>query len=119
MAATVTSADYQAFGDWTPVVTCPPDYFMVQFRLRTQPGLGWEPDDIAVTDFNFVCRGPGLHGTSYTVLAGVGLDAGYWSGRSTECPLGSAICSVQVLMEDCADQSDCTTINTARFACCD
>ena len=117
-AATVASYDYQPFGDWMSKVTCPEDYFMVSFRMRMEQDM-YSSDDIATVDFNFKCRGPGLSGTAYTDLAGVGLDMGTWGSWSDECPPGSAICAVQTFVEDCSTESDCTTINDAKFVCCD
>ena len=119
---TVTSYDYQPLGDWMPKVTCPAGHFLVAFRMRVLPYVDHGADDVAVTDFEFRCRGPGLNpigGTIYTDIVGVGLEIGSWGPWSDECPLGSAICSVKVLMESCYDASDCAAINDAKFVCCD
>ena len=76
-------------------------------------------DDVAVSDFEFRCRGPGLDGGIYIDIVGVGLNRGDWGQWSSECPLGSAICAIQILMEDCSSASDCAAINDAKFVCCD
>ena len=122
---TVTSNKYQPFGDWMAKVTCPVGHFLVAFRMRVEAYLGaevWE-EDVGVTDFVFRCRGPGLSpppGTTiYTDIVGVGLDMGTWMSWSAECPLGSAICAVHVLMEDCSRTDDCAAINDVRCVCCD
>ena len=120
---TVTSSNDQAFGEWKPKVTCPTNHFLVAFRMRVDGDLGYYLDDVAVTDFEFRCRGPGLGpelgDAIYTDIVGVELEMGSWGLWSTECPLGSAICSIQVKVEDCSGAFDCTVINDAKFVCCD
>ena len=116
--ATVTSSVNEVLADWMSEVTCPVNYFLVAFKMKSESPIG-SSDDIAVGDFNFRCRGPGLDGTSYTDLAGAGLDRGSWGAWSDECPPGSAICAIQTSVEDMTNEDDCTAINDAEFICCD
>ena len=117
-AGTVMSSSNKILADWLPKITCPLDYFLVAFKLRTQSYLQ-SSDDIAVADFTFRCHGPGLTGTYYTDLVGFGLNMGTWGSWSAECPPGSAICSLQTRVENCSTTGDCTAIDDAKFVCCD
>ena len=121
VAGIVTSSQ-QLKGDWMPAVTCPADYFLVGFVMRVlsnQGGNWFTGDDVAVADIHFRCRGPGLAGTSFVDISGDGMNKGNWGSWSNACNPGEAICAIQTKMENCAGEPDCTTLNDAKFTCCE
>ena len=121
VAGTVTSSQ-DLVGDWLAAVRCPSDYFLVGFRIRvlsSQGGSRYTGDDLSVTDIHFRCRGPGLTGNIHVGISGDGMNRGNWGDWSNTCDPGEAICAIQVKMEDCSTQIDCSTINDAKFTCCD
>ena len=112
----VTSS-YEELGDWQSVTACPANYYMVAFRMKVHPkqssGLA---DDTASNSVKFICRGPGLSGATYQEIEGVGGSEGSWGDWSSECPSGSAICSIKTRLDCCS--SDVTLINDSTFDCC-
>lgn len=51
----------------------------------------------------------------------IGTDGlwGTWGASSESCPIGSAICGIQVKMESYQGKGDDTALNDLKFFCCD
>ena len=105
-------------GDWMPAQSCPVDYYMVAFSIQVQPPQG-DDDDTAVNNMKFICRGPGLDGTSKVTVTGNGLDVGDWGEWGDECAVGTAICGKKVAMDKYDGGDDETAVNDIKLMCCE
>ena len=105
-------------GDWMPAQSCPVDYYMVAFSIRVQPPQG-DDDDTAVNNIKFICRGPGLNGTSKVTVTGNGLDLGDWGEWGDECDVGTAVCGKKLAMDKYDGGDDETAVNDIKFMCCE
>ena len=114
----IMTSSYEELGDWQSVTSCPANYYMVAFSMRVHPkqssGLA---DDTASNSVKFRCRGPGLSGVMYREVEGAGGSQGSWGSWSSECPSGSAICSIKTRLSPCCSADD-TSINDSTFDCC-
>ena len=69
------------------------NYFLVGFNLKVEKSRGIR-DDTAANDIKFVCRL--LNQYRHYQLSGKGGPWGKWGDWSERCPMGSAVCGVQV-----------------------
>ena len=90
-------------------------YYIVQFQLYAQEELtGWFDDNTAVNNNRVRCRGPGIDGTSLTVVTGVGADFDRtdWTSWSATCDAGWATCRVRIRASDSSGVTD------MQMTCC-
>ena len=69
------------------------NYFLVGFNLKVEKSRGIR-DDTAANDIKFVCRL--LNQYRHYQLSGKGGPWGKWGDWSERCPMGSAVCGIQV-----------------------
>ena len=112
------TSSYEELGDWQSVTSCPANYYMVAFNMKVHPKQSSRfRDDTASNSVKFRCRGPGLSGATYQEVEGAGGSEGSWGSWSSECPSGSAICSIKTRFDSCCSGDD-TLINDSTFDCC-
>ena len=90
-------------------------YFVVAFRMHSQPDQGWSGDNTGLNNIEVKCRGAGMTGThEYTVTGhGTSSPGSYWGSYSSTCPSGQAACWVHVKTETNHGMTD------LQIKCCD
>ena len=88
--------DYNTNSYWRAGTFCSKNYYLVAFQLRVDPRKWFKSDHTAITNINFVCRGPGLNGLqTYNILGNGMMHLGKWGTFSEHCKIGTAICGMQ------------------------
>lgn len=85
------------------------------FELKSDPNQG-RGDDAGAVDFNLILAD--TDGGSSTVKGGELLPFGVWATTKKMCPSLTAICGIQVQIEDNQGGGDDTSLNNVRLACC-
>lgn len=81
---------------WRGSRLCKLHYYLVAFQLRVDRRKWYASDHTGVTNINFVCRGPGLNGTTLNHKGGDGMGHwGIWGAFSAFCENGTAICGMR------------------------
>ncbi|KAK3555428.1 hypothetical protein QTP86_016123 [Hemibagrus guttatus] len=106
--ATIRSA-VGSWGSWTQKLFCPTGV-LKSFQLQVQSYQGWALDDSAANNIRFKC-------TNGQVLQGAGMNCWTWGSWSSLCG-GTGICGIQTKVESSQGISDDTSLNDARFYCC-
>ena len=117
--AAVISSESGYEGTWESIHYCPPNYWLVSFRLLVQPSQGTS-DDTGVNNIEMLCRGSGLTRLDPYVVRGDGVQhigASYGSWPSNSCLSGSAICSLRVRIDESSE--DIKGITDIEMKCCE
>lgn len=100
------------WGGWEGNRYCSSTSFVVGVAIKSERNLGLLGDDTAANNFAFYCwDNRALVGTS------AGTRWGTWSPR-VNCPIGTAMCGIQTLVEKPQGAGDDTALNRAKFFCC-
>ncbi|XP_052068553.1 vitelline membrane outer layer protein 1 homolog [Mytilus californianus] len=108
------SAQEGRWGQWSETTDCPLGEQLVGFRLQVEAKQG-RGDDTAANTVNFRCRSFNGGATNIIGTRGFWGKVGAWSQT---CPLGSAICGLEVRIEPNQGRGDDTALNDAKFYCC-
>nr|XP_022289903.1 vitelline membrane outer layer protein 1 homolog isoform X1 [Crassostrea virginica] len=108
----------RSFGSWGSETSCHKGQFLTSFALQVEKPQG-AGDDTAANFVKFTCRNK-TEGEPSVLYQQPG--AGYWGsfGEWSEiCPLGSAICGLQQMIEPFHGLwTDDTELNNLKFYCC-
>ncbi|XP_071130645.1 vitelline membrane outer layer protein 1-like [Mytilus edulis] len=102
------------WGRWSREMDCDSGKQFVSFRLQVEENQG-RGDDTAANYVSFMCRSFNGGGTHIIGTRGFWGPFGAWSQT---CPLGSAICGLEVQIEPNQRRGDDTALNNAKFYCC-
>ena len=91
------------------------NYFFVGFTLKVESARGLR-DDSAANGIKFQCRS--LDNNRHYEVEGKNGPWGKFGEWSGSCPLGGAVCGIQVKIESPRGPKDDTSLNDVRLYCC-